>query len=130
MFKKPVNTFQRMEISKSIYKGVVEPSYKKNTRADVNRAGNSRQKRGEAASLLTCPEKCDSTGKFRKRHVDFLMGNSKIYLIHGTVNYSEECKVLGDFGTKYANIYDILVLTKGEWTDHTQKLELTLNKLK
>ena len=38
--------FQFMEISESIYKGVVEPSYKKPTRADANRAGNSRHKRG------------------------------------------------------------------------------------
>ena len=27
-------------------------------------------------------------------------------------------------------IYDILVLTKGDWTDYVQKLESTLNKLK
>ena len=29
-----------------------------------------------------------------------------------------------------AYIDDILILTKGYWTDHMQKLELTLNKLK
>ena len=29
-----------------------------------------------------------------------------------------------------AFIDDILILTKGDWTDHVQKLELTLNKLK
>ena len=28
-FKKAVNIFEHMEIAKSIYKGVVEPSYKK-----------------------------------------------------------------------------------------------------
>ena len=27
-------------------------------------------------------------------------------------------------------IYDLLILTKIDWTDHVQKLELTLNKLK
>ena len=27
------------------------------------------------------------------------------------------------------NIDDILILTKGDWTDHEQNLELTLNKL-
>ena len=29
-----------------------------------------------------------------------------------------------------ANIDDLLILTKGDWKDHIQKLELTLNKLK
>ena len=46
-----------MEISESIYEGVVEPSYKKPTQADANRAGHSRQKRGESATSWTCPEK-------------------------------------------------------------------------
>ena len=68
--KKYVNMFESMEITKSIYKGVVEPSYKKNTRADVNRAGNSRQKRGEVASSWTCPEKGERSGKRRTRYVD------------------------------------------------------------
>ena len=27
-------------------------------------------------------------------------------------------------------IDELLVLTKGDWTDHVQKVELTLNKLK
>ena len=29
-----------------------------------------------------------------------------------------------------AYIYDLLISTKGDWTDHVHKLELTLNKLK
>ena len=29
-----------------------------------------------------------------------------------------------------AYIYDLLILTKGDWADHIQKLELTLNELK
>ena len=29
-----------------------------------------------------------------------------------------------------AFIYDVLILTEGDWTDHIQNLELTLNKLK
>ena len=49
-FKKAVNMFERMEIADSIYEGVVEPSYKKPTRADTNRAGHRRKNRGEAAS--------------------------------------------------------------------------------
>ena len=45
-FKKSINMFERMETSESIYEVVVEPSYKKHTRADSNRAGHSRKKRG------------------------------------------------------------------------------------
>ena len=43
--------FEWMEIAESIYEGVVKLSYKKSTRADANRAGHSRQKRVESASL-------------------------------------------------------------------------------
>ena len=39
--------FESMEITESIYKGVVELSYNKPTRADANRAGCIRQKREE-----------------------------------------------------------------------------------
>ena len=42
--------FENMEISESIHEGVLEPFYKKPTRADANRAGHSRKKIGEAAS--------------------------------------------------------------------------------
>ena len=69
--------FERMEISESIYKGVVEPSYKKPTQADANRAGHSRHKRGESSWSCTCPKKGESSGKRRKRHVDSLTGKSK-----------------------------------------------------
>ena len=55
LLKKAVNMFVRMEISEYIYKGVVEPSYKKPTRSDVNRYGHSRHKRGEDASSWTHP---------------------------------------------------------------------------
>ena len=34
------------------------------------------------------------------------------------------------FGFICAYIYDLLIPKKGDWTDHVQKLELTLNKLK
>ena len=47
---KDVNMFECMEIDESIYEGVVGPSYKKPNRADANRAGHSRHKRGESAS--------------------------------------------------------------------------------
>ena len=52
--------FERMEIAESIYKGVVEPSYKKPTREDSNRSGHRRQKRVEAASSWTLPNKGES----------------------------------------------------------------------
>ena len=42
--------FERMEIAESIYEVVVEPSYKKPTRADANRSGHSSKKRVETAS--------------------------------------------------------------------------------
>ena len=48
-FKKDVNMFECMEIVKSIYEGVVEPSYKKPTCSDVNRSGNSMNNRGGSA---------------------------------------------------------------------------------
>ena len=41
-FKKLVDMFERTEIAESIYEGVVEPSYKKPTWEDSNRAGHSR----------------------------------------------------------------------------------------
>ena len=42
-----------MEIVEYIYKGVVKPSSKKTTSADVNRVGHRRNMRGEAASSNT-----------------------------------------------------------------------------
>ena len=90
-----------MEIAEYIYERVVEPSYKKPTREDSNRAGHRRHKRGEAALSWTCPKECESTGEIIKRHVDSPVGKSKKCLIHSPGHSSEECKVLGDFGTKY-----------------------------
>ena len=92
-----------MEIAESIYKGVVEPYYKKSTRAYANHAGHSRQKRGEAASSWTHPGKGERTGNHRKGYVDSPTVKSKTCLIHGPGHFSEECKVLGDFRTKYDN---------------------------
>ena len=42
-----------------------------------------------------------STGKRIKIYVDYPKGESKTCLIHGPRNSSDECKVLGDFGSKY-----------------------------
>ena len=75
--------FECMEISEYIYKGVLEPSYKTPTQAESNRAGNSRQKRGEAASQWNRPEKGDRAGKRRKRYIYDPIGKSKTCLIHG-----------------------------------------------
>ena len=44
----------------------------------------------------------ESAGKRIKRYVDWLLGESKTCIIHGPRNSSEECKVLWDFGAKYA----------------------------
>ena len=81
--------FERMEIAESICKGVVEPSYKKPTRADANRAGHSSQKIGEAASPWNCPHKGESFGKCRKMHVHIPTRKSKTCLIHGRGHSSE-----------------------------------------
>ena len=60
---------ERMEISESIYKGVVEPPYKNPTRADSNRSGHVRNKRGEAASSNTRPATGESDVKHQKLYV-------------------------------------------------------------
>ena len=44
--KESANMSERMEIEESIYEGVVEPSYKKYTRVDVNSGGHIRIMRG------------------------------------------------------------------------------------
>ena len=43
----------------------------------------------------------ERTGKHRKRYVDHPQGESKNCLIHFPGNSSDECKVMGDFGSKY-----------------------------
>ena len=91
------------EIAESIYEFVVETYHKKPTQVDANRAGHIRQNRGEAALSWTCPNNGESAGKCRKRHVDSLEGESYTSPIHVPGNSSEECKVLGEFRTKYAN---------------------------
>ena len=40
--------------------------------------------------------------KRRKKYVDLPLGKSKTCLIHGLRNSSVKCKVLGEFGDKYA----------------------------
>ena len=81
--------FERMDISESIYEGVVEPYYKNPTQEDSNRDGHSRQNIGEAASSWTLPEKVDSVSKSRIQHVDIPTGKSKTCLVHGPGHSSE-----------------------------------------
>ena len=47
--------FEQMEIAGNIYESDIEPPYKKNTRADANRANHSRQKRGKTDSSKCNP---------------------------------------------------------------------------
>ena len=58
--------FERVEIAEYIYKGVVEPSYKKTTRADANRAGHISNNRGLYTLSKMHPVMGQSAGKRRK----------------------------------------------------------------
>ena len=80
--------FERMEITESIYKGVVEPPYKKTTWENSNPTGHRRKKREKSASSWTHPKKGESAGKRKKKHVDFPTGKSKTCLIHSPGNSS------------------------------------------
>ena len=71
---------EQMEIAESIYEGIVEPSYKKVTREDANRACNSSQNRGESASLQTNSAMGKRLDKFRKQYVDCPSSESKTVL--------------------------------------------------
>ena len=79
--------FKRIYLAKSIYEGVVEPSYKKSTRKYANHAGLSRKMRGESASPTTCYNMSDSADEHRKRYADHTKDKSKLTcLIHGPGN--------------------------------------------
>ena len=65
-FKEAVNIFELMKIVEFIYEDVVEPSYKKHTREDVNHAVHRRNKGGELALSKTHTETEENTGKRRK----------------------------------------------------------------
>ena len=81
-------------MSEYIYEGVVEPSYKKSTGPDSNRAGRIRKNRGETTSSQTHYAMIERSVKRRKRFVDSLSVKSKTCLIHGPGHSSYECKVL------------------------------------
>ena len=92
-----------MEIAENIYESVVEPSYKKTTRVDSNRDGNSRQMSGVSASSKAYPEVGNHSVNLNQRYIDHPRYRSKLtYLVHGNVHSSEECKFLNEFGTRYS----------------------------
>ena len=91
-----------MDIYESIFEGVVEPSYKRPTRVDANRADRSRNKRGESALSKTHFVTSESAGRHRKQYVDRSMKELKTCFVHGPGHSPDGCKVLGDFGAKYA----------------------------
>ena len=100
-----MNMFEHMEIMEYIYEVVVKPSYKKSTRADANRAGNSRNMRGESASSKTHYKTSKRSGKRKQRYVYHLRDRSKLTcIINGLGHSSDECKGLNDFGYKYTKI--------------------------
>ena len=92
-----------MKIKEYIYEGVVEPYYKKTTRADANRACLRRKMRGEYASSTTYSNRNYGSVKRRKRYVDNPNDRPKLTcLVHCPVHSAYECMVLGDFGYKYS----------------------------
>ena len=75
----------------------------KNTRVDANCAGHRRKMRGEYASSYTYSKMRESARKRRNIYVEHTKDRSKpICIIHSPVHSSDECKVLGNFGFKYA----------------------------
>ena len=86
-FKNAVNMFERMEISESIYEGVVEPYLKNLTRTYSNRAGHISKLRGEADLSTTYSNMIDTAGESRKSYADHLEGRYKIICLnHGPIH--------------------------------------------
>ena len=65
-----------------------------------------------------------SVGKYRYKRLPMGVANS-LDIFQKKMN-----DLFHGFEFICANIDDLLILTKGDWKDHIQKLELTLNKLK
>ena len=103
-FKKAVNMFDRMEIFESIYEVVVEPSYKKSYPGRHQPFWSQQAKDMRIRLVVDSPQEGWERWQAHKQRVDITTGKSKTCLIHCPGNSSEECKVLGDFGTKYANV--------------------------
>ena len=97
--------FELMEIAEYVYEGVVESSYKKPMRSDANRAGNRNKMRRDAALSITYSEVSESIGNHRKRYVEHPRVIYKYNcIIHDLNNSSDDCKVLGEFSSKYSKI--------------------------
>ena len=58
--------FERMDISESLYEGVLETAYEKPTQAEANRSGNRSNKRGKPASSKTRHAMANSADKHQK----------------------------------------------------------------
>ena len=95
--------FERMEISESIYEGLVQPSYKKLPikMPTVLVTSGKRKEKPHLHGLAPRRVRALASSEI---HVDILTVKSKNCLIHVSGHFSEECKVMGDFGTKYDNI--------------------------
>ena len=78
----------------------------------------TRKTRGESTSSTIYYEMSESNGKIRKRDVYHPKDRSKLtFLIHGPGHPQGECKILGDFGSKYSKIRP----TKDRVQDHATK---------
>ena len=71
--------------------------------SDDKRAGHSRKMVERSALSNTYSDISKSVGKRRKNYVDHLKDRSKhTCLIHIPVHSSDECMILGDYGSKYS----------------------------
>ena len=101
-FKKEGNIFELMDIVEYINEVLLVPSYIQSTRTYATRSGHSRKKRGEDTLSHTYYLMSESDGNCRKKIYRPSKGWVKTSLLHGPGNSSDECKVLGDFGSRYA----------------------------
>ena len=91
-----------MEIGEFIYEVVVEPHYKKSTRAYDNRVGHSKKIIVESALSKTYSEMSKISVKRNQRYVYHMRDLSKLTcLIRVPGNSSDKFKVLKLFRSKY-----------------------------
>ena len=82
---------------------MLEPSYKKPNRTYTNRYGIIWKIRQESVSSTTYSDTSKRSGKCIKMYVYHPKDRLKLKcIIHGPGNALYECKVLGNFGSKYA----------------------------
>ena len=65
-----------------------------------------------------------SMGKYRYKRLPMGVANSQ-EMFQQKIN-----NIYHGFEFIRAYMYELLIITKKDWTDHVQKLELTLNRLK